>query len=127
MITLTMLQAFIINRDIDYHGFLYRISHSTEFFFRFLIQITFLSCTVQLLAAPYFATKKFKKWVSNEYKDEHWEFQEWFFNISYSIPYNLAIFTLVLIFSTIVPLILPLGSVFFYIKYLLDKYNLIYV
>ena len=43
MITLTMLQAFIINRDLDYDGFLKRVSNSTEFLFRFLIQITFLS------------------------------------------------------------------------------------
>lgn len=43
MITLTMLQAFIIDRDIDYDGFLKRVSHSTEFLFRLLIQITFLS------------------------------------------------------------------------------------
>lgn len=127
LINLTMLQAFIINRDIDYEGFIERVSHSTEFLLRFLIQITFVSCTIQLLASPYFATKKFKKWVNNEYSDENWEFQEWFFNIGYSVPYNASIFTMVLVFSTVVPLVLPLGSVFFYVKYLLDKYNLIYV
>lgn len=65
--------------------------------------------------------------MNHEYSDEKWEFQEWFFNIGYSVPYNASIFALVLVFSTIVPLVLPLGSIFFYIKYLLDKYNLIYV
>lgn len=65
--------------------------------------------------------------MNYEFKDENWEFQDWFFNIGYSVPYNSAVFTLILMFSTIVPLILPLGSVFFYIKYLLDKYNIIYV
>ena len=65
--------------------------------------------------------------MNHEYSEENWEFQEWFFNIGYSVPYNASIFTLVLSFSTIVPLVLPLGSVFFYIKYLFDKYNLIYV
>lgn len=127
LINLTMLQAFIISRDIDYNGFLERVSHSTEFLLRYLIQITFVSWTIQLLASPYFATKKFKKWVNNEYSDENWQFQEWFFNIGYSVPYNAAIFTMVLAFSTVAPLVLPFGSVFFFIKYMLDKYNLIYV
>ena len=127
LVNLTMLQTFIINRQIDYDGFLERVTHSTEFLLRFLIQITFVSWTIQLLASPYFATKKFKKWVNHEYSEENWEFQEWFFNIGYSVPYNSSIFTLVLLFSTIVPLVLPLGSIFFYIKYLFDKYNLIYV
>ena len=60
LVNLTMLQTFIIKRDIDYDGFLERVSHSTEFLLRFLIQITFVSWTIQLLASPYFATKKFK-------------------------------------------------------------------
>ena len=34
---------------------------------------------------------------------------------------------MVLVFSTIVPLVVPMGAIFFYLKYLLDKYNLIYV
>ena len=38
-----------------------------------------------------------------------------------------TIFTLVLVFSTVVPLVLPFGALFFYIKYLFDKFNLIYV
>lgn len=127
LINLTMIQTFIINKNIDYEGLVERISHSTEFLLRLLIQITFISATIQLFASPYFATKKFKKWVNNEYKEENWQFQEWFFNIGYSVPYNSAIFTMVLVFSTIAPLVLPLGAVFFYLKYLLDKYNLIYV
>lgn len=127
LINLTMIRTFIINRNIDYEWFLTRVSHSTEFLLRFLVQITFVSCFIQLLASPYFATRKFKKWVSSEYTDDNWEFKEWFFNIGYSVPYNASIFTLVLVFSTIVPLVLPLGCVFFYVKYVLDKYNLIYV
>lgn len=43
LINLTMLQTFIISRDIDYNGFIERVSHSTEFLLRFLIQITFVS------------------------------------------------------------------------------------
>ena len=80
-----------------------------------------------MLAAPYFATKKFKNWVNYEFKEENWEFKNWFFNIEYSVPYNASVFTLILMFSTVVPLILPLGSIFFYVKYMLDKYNIIYV
>lgn len=60
LVNLTMLQTFIINKNIDYDGLLERVSHSTEFLLRFLIQITFISCTIQLLASPYFASKKFK-------------------------------------------------------------------
>jgi len=38
-----MIQTFIINRNIDYDSFLTRVSHSTEFLLRYLIQITFVS------------------------------------------------------------------------------------
>ena len=91
LINLTMLRTFIINRNIDYNSLLERVSHSTEFLLRFLVQITFVSWTIQLLASPYFATKRFKKWVNREYREEKWEFQEWFFNIGYSVPYNASI------------------------------------
>jgi len=127
LINLTMIQTFIVNKNIDNEMLVERISHSTEFLLRLLIQITFISATIQLFASPYFATKKFKKWVNNEYKDENWQFQEWFFHIGYSVPYNAALFTMILVFSTIAPLVLPMGAILFYLKYMLDKYNLLYV
>lgn len=55
------------------------------------------------------------------------EFKQWFFDLGYSVAYSVAMFAMVLIFSTSVPLILPFGTLFFGIKYLVDKYNLVYV
>ena len=36
-------------------------------------------------------------------------------------------FTLVFIFSTILPLVLPIGCLFFVVKYFIDKYNIVYL
>jgi hypothetical protein len=47
-----------------------------------------------------------------------------FFPLGYNIAYSLIIYTLVLIFSPIAPMITPFGGCYFTIKYFIDKYNI---
>ena len=49
------------------------------------------------------------------------------FDLGYHQSYSLMIFLNCLLYSCIVPIIPLIAAVFFYLKYLIDKYNLIFV
>jgi len=52
---------------------------------------------------------------------------EWYFDLGYHIAFTSIIYSVVLIFSTVAPLITVFGALYFGIKYLIDKYNLLYI
>ena len=49
------------------------------------------------------------------------------FDLGYHQSYSLVIFLNCLLFSCLVPLIPLIAAFFFYVKYMIDKYNLIFV
>ena len=50
-----------------------------------------------------------------------------YFPLGYNIAYSLIIYTIVIIFSTVAPIITPFGGCYFTVKYFIDKYNIVYV
>jgi len=48
------------------------------------------------------------------------------FDLAYSISYSMTIFFVSLLFSTIVPIIPFFAWLYFYIRYNVDKYNLVF-
>ncbi|ETW41352.1 hypothetical protein PFNF135_04337 [Plasmodium falciparum NF135/5.C10] len=54
------------------------------------------------------------------------EISAWTFDFGYWYGFNTSILALILTFSVAVPFILPLGSLYFFLRYYIDKYNLIY-
>jgi len=48
-----------------------------------------------------------------------------YFDIAYNQAFSISIFTMVFLFSTSVPIILPFGCLLFLLKYLIDKYNIV--
>jgi len=67
-----------------------------------------------------FLTKS-KQYLQDEIVDD------WFFDLGYHFAFSLTIFTIVFIFSAAVPLIPAFGFIFFGFKYLIDKYNFVFV
>lgn len=59
--------------------------------------------------------------LTPEFKDDY------VFDLGYHQSYSLVIFLNCLIFSCLVPIISVFAALFFYLKYLIDKYNLIFV
>jgi len=95
------------------------------FFLRFLCQVTFVSNGIQLLDIPHFFVKSIRKCC---HKNKQTEFKDtWFFDLGYHQSYSLAIFTLGLLFSIIMPLAAIFSFLFFCIKYYVEKYNMMYV
>jgi hypothetical protein len=51
----------------------------------------------------------------------------WYYDFGYNIAFTQIMYCIVLIFAIVAPLITIFGSLFFTIKYFIDKYNLLYV
>lgn len=59
-----------------------------------------------------------------EHEKESYHKDKMEFDISYYISFNLIIYTIVVIYAMICPLVLPLGACYFMLSYNIDKYNL---
>lgn len=101
---------------------------NTYFFMRYIIQVTFISNCFQLLALPQYFVKRFRIFIaSTDYEKFYASLIKKYFDYGYNYSYSLTVFILTLIFSSTIPLIVPFGALFFYIKYFIDKYNLLFV
>mmetsp|Transcript_1681 Transcript_1681/g.2969 ORF Transcript_1681/g.2969 Transcript_1681/m.2969 type:complete len:601 (+) Transcript_1681:302-2104(+) len=101
------------------------------FYTNFIIQLTFITNGFTLLDVPHRMTHWIKRKLY-ERRHKHSLYKEEFvddyvFDLGYNQSYCLVIYLNCLLFSTIVPLIPMFASLYFYIKYLVDKYNLVFV
>ena len=101
---------------------------NSYFFLRYAIQVTFISNGIQLLALPQFFVKKFRVFLaSSDYEKFYNSMIKKYFDYGYNYSFSITVFMLILCFSTHIPLITPFGALFFYIKYYIDKYNLLFL
>ncbi|CAG9328918.1 TMEM63A_6 [Blepharisma stoltei] len=98
-----------------------------EFFVSFVISMSFVSNLLDLLAVPTLLTTKYNEWkaVTPEEEKEAARAPKFDFGLEYSKM--LGVFTVTLMFSITMPLILPFGCLYIFIKYWVDKYNLLFV
>ena len=101
---------------------------NSYFFLRYAIQVTFISNGIQLLALPQFFVKKMRVLLANsEYAKFYASMIKKYFDYGYNYSFSITVFMLIICFSTTIPLITPFGALFFYIKYYIDKYNLLFL
>jgi hypothetical protein len=101
---------------------------NSYFFLRYAIQVTFISNGIQLLALPQFFVKKMRVLLaSSDYEKFYASMIKKYFDYGYNYSFSITVFMLILCFSTSIPLITPFGALFFYIKYYIDKYNLLFL
>ena len=101
-----------------------------NFFITLIIQLTFITNGLSLIDAPH----QIYKWISRKIynrNNSHLLFvppfeDDYEFDYGYNYSYCLVIFLNCLLFSNIVPIIPIFGVLYFYIKYLCDKYNLVF-
>lgn len=95
---------------------------------RYIVQVTFLSNSIQLLALPQFILKKLRILIAQtDYEKFYASLIKKYFDYGFNYSFSITVFVLTLCFSTTIPLIAPFGCLFFYIKYFVDKYNLLFV
>ena len=101
---------------------------NSYFFLRYAIQVTFISNGIQLLALPQFFVKKMRVLLaSSDYEKFYASMIKKYFDYGYNYSFSITVFILIICFSTTIPLITPFGALFFYIKYYIDKYNLLFL
>jgi len=95
---------------------------------RYIVQVTFLSNSIQLMALPQFIVKKLRILIAQtDYEKFYASLIKKYFDYGFNYSFSITVFVLTLCFSTTVPLIVPFGCLFFYLKYFVDKYNLLFV
>jgi len=102
------------------------LSSSGSFAIRYLINSSLLSSAVQLLQVPqtlYSKVMSMSAVTRAEMEDAE---RMWDFDFGYWYACALSIFVMCLTFSAVVPLVLPCGAVYFFMKYHVDKYNFTY-
>jgi hypothetical protein len=116
---------FVTHWDMDIsEGFI----RNSYFFLRYAIQVTFISNGIQLLSLPQFFVKKMRVFLaSSDYEKFYASMIKKYFDYGYNYSFSITVFMLILCFSTHIPLITPFGALFFYIKYYIDKYNLLFL
>jgi hypothetical protein len=101
---------------------------NSYFFLRYAIQVTFISNGIQLLALPQFFVKKMRVLLaSSDYEKFYASMIKKYFDYGYNYSFSITVFFLIICFSTTIPLITPFGALFFFIKYYIDKYNLLFL
>ena len=120
------IKLLIINHwDFDIsEGFI----KNSYFFMRYIIQVIFISNGFQLLALPQLFVKKFRVFLAKtDYEKFYASLVKKYFDYGYNYSFSITVFMLTLVFSTTIPLIVPFGSLFFILKYYIDKYNLLFL
>lgn len=131
--TIKNLLDYVLDLDVKDlpTAFSKNLIKSYYFFLRYIIQLTFISNGVWLLDIPHLIVKLIKK-IFHYFKNKKALVKKDFiddyaFDLGYHQSYVIVIFTIVLVFSPVVPLISVFGFIFFLFKYNVDKYNLTFV
>jgi len=99
------------------------LSSSGSFAIRYLINSSLLSSVVQLCQIPQTMYSKAVAFSAVTQAEKEFAEKRWEFDFGYWYACALSIFVMCLTFSAVVPLILPFGAVFFFMRYHVDKYN----
>jgi Calcium-dependent channel, 7TM region, putative phosphate len=89
---------------------------TSEFYLKYLIQMTFLTNIIQILDIPHYIYMSVKRCFSKKKYYEEELIDDWYFDLGYHYAYAIVIFTLVFIFSASAPLIPVFGFLFFTFK-----------
>lgn len=103
------------------------IGQSGSFALRYLLNASFLSSSVQLLQfTPQWLYANTQLDMSGTSATHDVEEPRRPFDFGYSYAFILAIFFMMLTFGLVVPLLIPLATLFCVMKYHVDKYNFLY-
>lgn len=96
---------------------------------KILINLTFITNGLTLIDAPHRLMKWFDTKVhnckqrNNLFKEPYVD--DYDYPLAYQLSYVMVIFVNCLLFSSVVPIIAPIATLFFSIKYRVDKFNLV--
>lgn len=95
------------------------VNTSGSFMIRYLMNGCFLSSSWQLLQLGQLSYRSISSQLGKFHKPFAFDFGYWY-------AVCLAVFTMILAFSVLLPLVVPFGCLFFGLKYLVDKHNFLF-
>lgn len=110
-----------------------RALKTSEFYLKYLIQMTFLTNIIQILDIPHYLYMAMKKGCckcgkkKSKFESEDEIIDDWYFDLGYHYAWAIVIFTLVFIFSASAPLIPVFGFLFFTFKVMIFMILLAFV
>lgn len=111
--TIIPLLGSIKYNNVTWKIVLEYISNHQYYLIQYVIQVSLMSNFIQLLAIPHTLFNLYYKCKPVTY-----------FDYAYNYAFSLSIFMIVICISPILPILPPLGVLFFFTKYLIDKYNI---
>ncbi|GAB9467815.1 hypothetical protein Gpo141_00005150 [Globisporangium polare] len=118
-----------LNRDgevLDILGTLF-LHNSGIFYVYYVLQRCFLGTAVNLLRVSEYAKFSWEKPRAVTPREHVESVEAWPFFTGTQMAIQISMITIVLTFSTVVPLILPIGMLYFGMQYAIDKYSLLHV
>ena len=107
-------------------GFARNIGKVGEFFVNFVISMGFVSNVLDLLAFSSYFARKVSEWQAATIIEEKQAALAPEFDFPHEYSKILTVFAVTLVFSISTPVILPFGAVYMFVKYNVDKYNLLF-
>ena len=128
---LALFQRFEDSRVSDWPTMLSSNMMAQQYvFIKLIIQLTFITNGLTLLDVPHRLMAFFYKSLHDREQKDSLPKQPYIDDYQYDLGYNqsyvLVIFMICLLFCPIVPIISLFGSAYFYLKYISDKYNLVF-
>lgn len=96
-----------------------------SFFIFYIMQVTFISNCIQMLDLPHFLVKNAKWFIRRLQFKPHAD--DWYFDLGYYQSYTSTIMMMCLVFSIAMPLMSGFAAVFFFFRYYIEKYNMLFV
>lgn len=127
-VTLTVFVQKILNSEIYTWSALLseNISKVGDFFVSFIISMAFVSNSLDLMAFSSYLLGKVSEWKATTFQEELKATLAPSFDFAHEYSKILTVFAVSLIFSVSNPVILPFGVLYLFIKYWVDKYNLLF-
>ena len=126
LVTIDEFINLMVTSDLEFVNVISKnMGSMAAFYVTYLLQVTFLSNCIQLLDLPHFMYKSF---VSNFmiFRTEKWT-DDWFFPLGYFTAYTQTIGLMCLLFSVTMPLVTGLAALFFFTRFYIEKYNMLFV
>jgi len=101
------------------------LGNMASFFATYLMQVTFISNCIQMFDLPHFIVKNLKKFVARKQLKKFTD--DWFFDLGYYQAYTATIMMMCLMFSVLMPIVTGFASCFFFFRFYIEKYNMLFV
>merc|ERR1712176_441302 len=129
LVTFEELMSFIREEELSPSKIITTMAKNmgnmSAFFTIYIMQVTFITNLVQLYDVPHLVTRLIGRYRA--FLTERKHVDTYFFQIGYYQGFTMTMFMMCLLFSIMMPIVTAFALTFFYIRFYIEKYNILYV